>query len=380
MLANDSDVESDSLAAVLIQAPSSGTLTLNNDGSFEYTPDPGFVGSDSFTYQASDGELNSNTVAVALTVHSSQAFNVSVDSPEGAIVGQLATPAGLSAPLVFEIEDAATPAELRLAADDHISGEATAGVVLIEYLDLQCPACQFVHSIVEELEVLFPDDLLVVRRHLPLTSVHQNAFEAALAAEAAGRQGRFEEMVDLLFERQELWDSLSDPSSAFESYAAELGLDASTFADDLRDPALEQRIQRDVDAAAALGLASTPSFFLNGQEIQATSSVQAFADLIDAELASPQDAFVIDRFTGEIILANSAALDFDNQPSVEFTVLISDGDATQASVNVTVNLDEAAGSSAAAQAEFQALTLGLDDDGADPSLADDLGREVDEAM
>ena len=92
--------------------------------------------------------------------------------------------------------------------EDRVKGNEEAGVVLIEYSDFQCPACGSYYPIVKALSEEFPEELLIVYRHYPLTNIHPNAFSAAKASEAAANQGKFWEMHDMLFERQAEWANL----------------------------------------------------------------------------------------------------------------------------------------------------------------------------
>ena len=341
VLANDSDTDGDSLTARMVTDVDQGTLTLNEDGSFTYTPNPGFVGSDSFSYQADDGTRVSNPVTVTLSVTAAEddtnlnIFSIDENSAAGSLVGQL-TPEGETGDLLFALADSDLEDELRLVADDHLSGDTTAAVVLIEYLDLQCPFCQAVHPIVQQLEQDFAGDLLVVRRHLPLTNIHPNAFAAARLSEAAARQGSFDAMADLLFEEQKDWELLENPESVFESYASELGLDLIQLRTDLSDPTIDARINRDVDAAAALGTSITPTFYLNGQLVANPGGLEEFTPLIQAEVDANDDTFSLDRRSGEIFVADSSALDFETTPTFDLDVIVSNGSVS--SLSATINL------------------------------------------
>lgn len=142
-------------------------------------------------------------------------------------------------------------------ARDHIRGEPDAPLTLVEYGDFECPFCSRATGVVHELEERFGAQLRYVFRHLPLTDVHPHAEPAANAAEAAGAQGRFWEMHDLLFERQEELE--------FEDllgYAAELGLDVERFARDLEEGRYGERIRADIGSAEASGARGTPTFFI----------------------------------------------------------------------------------------------------------------------
>jgi Na+/H+ antiporter NhaA len=140
---------------------------------------------------------------------------------------------------------------------DHIRGPVDAPLTLVEYGDFECPFCGRATGVVRELRERFGHELRYVFRHLPLTDVHDHAELAALAAEAAGAQGRFWEMHDLLFAHQdelELEDLLG--------YADELGLDVERFARDLSDARHATHVHEDVAGAEASGARGTPTFFV----------------------------------------------------------------------------------------------------------------------
>ena len=114
----------------------------------------------------------------------------------------------------------------------------------------------------------YPNELQLVFRHFPLTSIHPNAFAAARAAEAAGTLGKFFEMHDLLYERQEEWSSNPGAASLFRDYAQELGLDISAFNDAYSSSSVTNRINRDVKTGQSQNVSSTPSFYINGEKVE----------------------------------------------------------------------------------------------------------------
>src|SRR5215218_3655424 len=140
---------------------------------------------------------------------------------------------------------------------DHIRGAQDALVTLVEYGDFECPYCGQAEPRVREL-LADVGDLRYVWRHLPLTDVHPRAQLAAEAAEAAGRQGAFWPMHDLLLTHQE-----ELRPADLVRYATELGLDVERFRSDLRRHSGAERIQQDVDSAGLSGVSGTPTFFLN---------------------------------------------------------------------------------------------------------------------
>jgi protein-disulfide isomerase len=169
-------------------------------------------------------------------------------------------------------------------ADDYVKGNPNGSVVLIEYLDFECEACRAYFPLVKQLEKDFPNDLKIVMRYFPLPS-HRNAMPAALAVEAAGRQGKFIEMHDLLYTEQEKWGEKAVATPAvFEAYAQQLGLDMEKFKQDVASPEVKARVQRDVDGGMALGARGTPTFILNGEKIENPQGYEPFKALIEAKI------------------------------------------------------------------------------------------------
>jgi protein-disulfide isomerase len=169
-------------------------------------------------------------------------------------------------------------------AVDRIKGNIDAKTTLIEYSDFQCPACAQYEPIVKQILETYPEDLLFVYRHYPLVQIHRFALPAAEASEAANKQGKFWEMHDLLFERQNIWSKAEKPLDLFVEYAKELGLDESKFTSDLKADDIQEKINTDMSGAVSSGITGTPTFFLNGKKI-APRSLEEFKSLIDIEIA-----------------------------------------------------------------------------------------------
>ena len=171
-------------------------------------------------------------------------------------------------------------------ADEHIRGNAQASVVLVEYGDFECPACKSYVPMLEQLKQEFGDRVAFVYRHFPLRSIHPNANSAAQAAEAAALQGKFWEMHDMLFEKQEEWAKNQNPEELFEEYAALLELDLEQFREAMRSDEVRDRVEDDFQSAVRHGLSSTPTFFLDGVSIASTDirGYQAFRSLIEQAL------------------------------------------------------------------------------------------------
>lgn len=165
-------------------------------------------------------------------------------------------------------------------ADDWTKGNPQAENILIEYSDFQCPACRIYHPIIQQLIEKYPDQILFVYRHFPLIQIHQNAELAARAAESAGKQGKFWEMHNLLFERQDEWAKSSKAEELFIQYAQSLNLDVQKFVQDLNSEEIKKKTQKALEEAISLGLNSTPTFFLNGKQITPSPSLSSFESLL----------------------------------------------------------------------------------------------------
>ncbi len=149
---------------------------------------------------------------------------------------------------------------LTVGARDHIQGNPDAPITLLEYGDYECPHCGRAYPVVQRIEDRLGDSLRFVFRNFPLAEVHPHATHAAYAAEAAGRQHRFWEMHDTLFENQ---DALEDED--LTDYAEELELDVKQFITDMLSFEIAQRVQEDFMSGVRSGVNGTPTFFINGK-------------------------------------------------------------------------------------------------------------------
>jgi protein-disulfide isomerase len=202
----------------------------------------------------------------------------------------LRSPASDVKPTASAAPNAARPA--RPAADDappaRVRGRADAPVQLEEFSDFQCPTCGAMHSVVKQLVEKYPTQVGVGFRNFPLREMHRHAAEAARAAEAAGMQGKFWEMHDLLYERQNEWKDPDDARTLFTGYAKSLGLDMNRFASDMDGSVVAMRIVADERRGAALGIHGTPTFFINGRELSfdQSNTLEKLSAAVDAELAA----------------------------------------------------------------------------------------------
>lgn len=157
-------------------------------------------------------------------------------------------------------------------------------VTLVEFADIQCPACRTYNPVLKEVLAAYPDRVKIVFKHFPLISIHPNAMPAAIAAEAAGKQNKFFEFADLAYERQGEWSGLANPQQKFEEYAKTIGLNIEQFRKDQTDPEIEKAINTEREEGIANGVNSTPTFFLEGQRLQVSSSLDEFKKAIDEAL------------------------------------------------------------------------------------------------
>jgi protein-disulfide isomerase len=173
------------------------------------------------------------------------------------------------------------------AEPPHALGDAEAPVMVEEFGDFECSSCASVHPVLKSMKAEFGTRLVIVFREFPLVSVHAQALPAARAAEAAGLQGKFWQMHDMLYENQKVWHEASDAAPLFEQYAGALGLDLARFKRDLTSEAVEQRIQRDRERGNWIGVTGTPTVFVNGREAPFESlTVEQLRGLINAQPAN----------------------------------------------------------------------------------------------
>ncbi len=171
-----------------------------------------------------------------------------------------------------------------VSSNDWVRGGKNAKVTLVEYSDFECPACGYYYGMVKQLEKDFPGDLEVVYRNFPLPQ-HKYGKLAAQAAEAAGKQGKFWEMHDMLFEKQNEWSVSNDALQNFAVYAQSLNLNIDKFKADMNSSEISDKIQASIDDGNKQGLQGTPTFFLDGKQITNPASYNDFKALVEKESA-----------------------------------------------------------------------------------------------
>lgn len=149
---------------------------------------------------------------------------------------------------------------------DHIRGNPSAAVTLLEYGDYQCPACGDAYPLIKQLQQTYVEDLCVAFRNFPMTQSHPLSRLAAEIAEAAGTLGEFWPMHDWLYEHQASWSEAGP--DALRSLVRKLAIDVPAIEDALRDPGVDARISRDFNSGVRSGVNGTPGLFINGRLFQ----------------------------------------------------------------------------------------------------------------
>ncbi|QGK70263.1 thioredoxin domain-containing protein [Allosaccharopolyspora coralli] len=178
------------------------------------------------------------------------------------------------------------PADVLVRPDSHrLSTAADGKVTVVEFLDFECEACKAMFPVIERLRAEYGDRVTFVVRYFPLPG-HPNSGTAALAVEAAAQQGALEPMYRKMYENQDQWShQQTSQAEKFTGYARELGLDLQRFQQAVNDPATVDRIERDMNDGAALGVEGTPTLFLNGQKLPSMPSYEQLKAQIDTALA-----------------------------------------------------------------------------------------------
>jgi protein-disulfide isomerase len=166
-----------------------------------------------------------------------------------------------------------------VSARDHAQGPANAPLTLVEYGDYQCPYCGAAYPVVKQLQETLGKKLRFAFRNFPLTQAHPYALIAAEAAEAAALQGKFWEMHDLIYERQEILEA-----DILPSWAQELGLDLGKFGAAIRQGDITKRIKEDRTSGIHSGVNGTPSFFINGTRHDDAPDYDSLAAALEQQL------------------------------------------------------------------------------------------------
>lgn len=175
----------------------------------------------------------------------------------------------------------------QILESDWYLGNRQAEVVVVEYSDLQCPACQFYSKVGRTIVDQFGDRVGFSYRHFPLRQIHRNANLAAQAAEAAGLQGKFWEMEEILFSQQAEWSDNSQAFVNFVGYAKDIGLDTDRFRQDIDSKMVKAEVEADYLSGLVSKVNQTPTFFINGQRI---NNLKGPEDLVERVKFSLEEA------------------------------------------------------------------------------------------
>jgi protein-disulfide isomerase len=171
------------------------------------------------------------------------------------------------------------------ATPPNMLGSPTASVTVEEFADFQCGACASVHPVMKEIQSIYGSRIKLVFRNFPL-QMHDKAYDAAVAAEAAGMQGKFWQMQDQLFANQTTWASPSaNHRQLWTEYAQKIGLDIPKWQNDMSGMIAKERVDKDLARARGLNVGSTPTIYVNGQLIPfQEANVASLRRIIDTEL------------------------------------------------------------------------------------------------
>lgn len=172
--------------------------------------------------------------------------------------------------------------EVPISEDDPALGAADAPITIIEFADFQCPYCQrHAQETYPRLVEQYGDQIRFVYKDFPLSSIHAEAYPAAIAGQCAQEQDNFWGFHDLIFSGR-----LELGRETYLSYAEELGLDIAAFTTCLDDQTYAQSVQEDYNFGTDLGVSSTPTFFINGIAVVGAQPYDVFAEIIDYELGA----------------------------------------------------------------------------------------------
>ncbi|CAN5148422.1 DsbA family protein [soil metagenome] len=175
------------------------------------------------------------------------------------------------------------------ATTNHVEGKGSTGVKLVEYGDFQCPYCQTYHATVKQIVAEYDEQITFQFVNFPLTSIHQNAFAASRAAEAAGKQNKYWEMHDALYENNDPngasgWVASTSPTTYFNQFATQIGLNVAQFKKDYASSAVNDSINADMSAGTKLGIEGTPTFYLDGKKVTIANTAADFKKVLDAAI------------------------------------------------------------------------------------------------
>jgi protein-disulfide isomerase len=174
------------------------------------------------------------------------------------------------------------------ATPPNMLGSPTATVTVEEFADFQCPSCGDKFPVLKQIQSIYGSRIKFIFRNFPLT-MHDKAYDAAVAAEAAGLQGKFWDMQNQLYTNQKSWSVDPNYKQVWADYAQKIGLDVEKWKTDMAGLQTKSRVDADMARAKALQVSSTPTVYINGKAVQyAEMTVDTLRTLIDSELNANQ--------------------------------------------------------------------------------------------
>ncbi len=169
-------------------------------------------------------------------------------------------------------------------------GQEEGIITFTEYADFQCPGCASFEKINSAVRKKFGNQVRFEFKHFPIVAIHPNTIAAHRAVEAAARQGKFWEMHDMVFARQQEWTTVSRPSEVLRGFAEQLGLDLKKYDTDVKSPEILATINADTKKGKELGIVGTPSFFIDGVEIKNPTETVNTLDSMSEQIQKAIDA------------------------------------------------------------------------------------------
>ncbi|RLG37775.1 MAG: hypothetical protein DRO01_06895 [Thermoproteota archaeon] len=206
---------------------------------------------------------------------------------EGGIPAQVAEVAGKQAPTPEEKTELTDEEWVKIQENSiHVDGEESAPVTIVEFTDYQCPFCsRYVSDTLSKIktEYIETGKVRYMVRDLPLP-FHSHSEDAAAAARCAEKQGKYIEMHDLLFAKQDVWSKEADVTETFVGYAKTFGMADGSFRVCLTSEEVLSAIKADKELAASVGASGTPTFYVNGMALVGAQPYAAFEALINEGL------------------------------------------------------------------------------------------------
>ncbi|RJP47568.1 MAG: DsbA family protein [Armatimonadetes bacterium] len=186
--------------------------------------------------------------------------------------------------IVIQTKQNANQVSINTSQNGWTQGSQNAKVTVVEFSDFECPACKAFHPLTKQLLEEYNGQIKLVFKHYPLPN-HNKAFIAAEAAEAAGNQGKFWEMADILFEKQDEWvESSESAETLFTNYAKNLLIDPNKFIQDLNSKETEEKVRTNYDEGTNVGVMATPTFYVNNRRIDYLRSYDDLKRNVDQAL------------------------------------------------------------------------------------------------